>query len=135
MAGSENGGMLENDDPYGTFAMFSRSRWLRNGPEMLPEAYFSDARVQTSAEGVSGSVVGASRELQDGSGDGRMAKPQTTVGPPWVHRGPKSAGKAVQAGRVLHSKSRQTRLPGGGGLPPPAAIHHRPLEACVRGLL
>ena len=47
------------------------------------------------------------RELQDGSGDGRMAKPQTTVGPPWVHRGPKSAGKAVQAGRVLHSKSRQ----------------------------
>ena len=63
----------------------------------------------------------ASRELQDGSGDGRMAKPQTTVGPPWVHRGPKSAGKAVQAGRVLHSKSRQksgldlTRLPGGGG--------------------
>ena len=26
----------------------------------------------------------ASRELQDGSGDGRMAKPQTKVGPPWV---------------------------------------------------
>ena len=24
------------------------------------------------------------RELQDGSGDGRMAKPQTKVGPPWV---------------------------------------------------
>ena len=53
----------------------------------------------------------------------------------------KSAGKAVQAGRVLHSKSRQnlkirqksglglTRLPGGGGLlTTPAAIHRRPLE-------
>ena len=78
-AGSENGDMLENDDPYGTFAMFSRSRGLRNGPEMLPEAYFSDVRVQTSAEGVSGSVVGASRELQDGFWDGRMATPQTTV--------------------------------------------------------
>ena len=70
--------MLENDDPYGTFDMFSRSRGLRNGPEMLPEAYFSDVRVQTSAEGVSGSVVGASRELQDGFWDGRMAKPQTS---------------------------------------------------------
>ena len=69
--------MLENDDPYGTFAMFSRSRGLRNGPEMFPEAYFSDVRVQMSAEGVSGSVVGASRELQDGSGDGRMAKSRT----------------------------------------------------------
>ena len=81
-AGSENGDMLENDDPYGTFAMFSRSRGLRHGPEMLPEAYFSDVRVQTSAEGVSGSVVGASRELQDGVLEGQMAtksEPQSTT--------------------------------------------------------
>ena len=47
--------------------------------------------------------------------------------PPWTTVDQKSAGKAVQAGRVLHSKSRQnlkirqksgldlTRLPGGGG--------------------
>ena len=81
---------------------------------------------------------------------GRFGSSRTALGtagwqkvePPWVHRGPKSAGKAVQAGRVLHSKSRQksglglTRLPGGGGLlTTPAAIHRRPLEACVRGLL
>ena len=66
--------MLGSVDPYGTFAMFSRSQGLRNGPEMLPETYFSDVRVQTSAEGVSGSVVGASRELQDGFWDGRMEK-------------------------------------------------------------
>ena len=69
-----------------------------------------------------------------------MAKPQTKVGPPWTTVDQKSAGKAVQAGRVLHSKSRQnlkirqksgldlTRLPGGGGLTTPAAIHRRPLE-------
>ena len=79
MAGSENGDMLGNDDPYGTFAMFSRSRGLRNEARMPPETLFSDVRVRTRAEGVSGSVVGASRELQDGFWDGRMAKPQTTV--------------------------------------------------------
>ena len=70
--------MLENDDPYGTFAMFSTSRGLRNEANMLPETLISDVRVRTSAEGVSGSVVGASRELQDGFWDGRMAKPQTS---------------------------------------------------------
>ena len=73
-AGSENGDMLENDDPYGTFAMFSRSRGLRNDYRMLPETQLSDVRVRTRAEGVSGSVVGASRELQDGFLEGRMAK-------------------------------------------------------------
>ena len=71
---SENDEMLENDDPYGTFAMFSTSRGLRNEAKMLPETQFSDVRVRTRAEGVSGSVVGASRELQDGVWDGRMAK-------------------------------------------------------------
>ena len=95
-ARSENGDMLENDDPYGTFAMFSRSRGLRNGPEMLPEAYFSDVRVQTSAEGVSGSVVGASRELQDGVWTARWQKSR----PPWT-------GKADEAGRVLHANCRR----------------------------
>ena len=40
-AGSENGDMLENDDPYGTFAMFSRSRGLRNEARMLPETQFN----------------------------------------------------------------------------------------------
>ena len=74
MAGGENGDMLENDDPYGTFATFSTSRGLRNEAKMLPETQFSDVRVRTRAEGVSGSVVGASRELQDGVWDGRMAK-------------------------------------------------------------
>ena len=81
---------------------------------------------------------------------GRFGSSRTAFGtagwqnlkPPWVHRGPKSAGKAVQAGRVLHSKSRQnlkirqksglglTRLPGGGGyiLRTPTAIHRRPLD-------
>ena len=87
MAGSANGEMLENDDPYGTFAMFSTSRGLRNEAKMLPETQFSDVRVRTRAEGVSGSVVGASRELQDG----------TTVD----HRGPVLTGKADEAERVL----------------------------------
>ena len=52
---------------------------------------------------------------------GRFGSSRTAFGtagwqnlkPPWVHRGPKSAGKAVQAGRVLTT---------------PAAIHRRPLE-------
>ena len=64
---------------YGTFAMFSRSRGLRNEAKMPPETLFSDVRVRTRAEDVSGSVVGASRELQDGVWDGRMAKSRTTV--------------------------------------------------------
>ncbi len=42
----------------------------------------------------------ASRELQDGSGDGRMAKSQTTP----YHRVPARAGNAVRAGRVLLRK-------------------------------
>ena len=46
---------------------------------MLPETQFSDVRVRTRAEGVSGSVMGASRELQDGVWDGQMAKQSTTV--------------------------------------------------------
>ena len=66
--------MLENDDPYGTFAMFSRSRGLRNDAKMFPETQFLDVRVTARAEGVSGSVWGASRELQDGVWDGQMAK-------------------------------------------------------------
>ena len=78
-AGGENGDMLENDDPYGTFARFSRARGLRNEARMLQETQFSDVRVRTSAEGVSGSVVGASRELQDGVWDGHMAKKSTIV--------------------------------------------------------
>ena len=73
-AGSENGDMLENDDPYGTFAMFSTSRGLRNEAKMLPETQFSDVRVRTRAEGDSGSVWGASWELQDGILEGQMAK-------------------------------------------------------------
>ena len=73
-AGSENGDMLENDDPYGTFAMFSRSQGLRNEARMPPETQFSDVRVRTRAEGISGSALGASRELQDGVLEGRMAK-------------------------------------------------------------
>ena len=66
--------MLENDDPYGTFAMCSTSRRLRNDYRMLPETQLSDVRVRTSKEGVSRSIWGASRELQDGVWDGQMAK-------------------------------------------------------------
>ena len=76
---SENDEMLENDDRYGTFAMFSRSRRLRNEAKITPETHFSDVTVPTRAEGVSGSVLGASRELQDGVWDGQMAKKSTTV--------------------------------------------------------
>ena len=76
---SENYEMQENDDPYATFAMFSTSRGLLNDTRMLPETHFSDVRVRTRAEGVSGSVVGASRELRDGVSDGQMAKSRTTV--------------------------------------------------------
>ena len=66
--------MPENDYPYGTFAMFSRSRGLRNEARMLPETLFWDVRVPTKAEGVSGSVLRASWELQDGVVEGQMAK-------------------------------------------------------------
>ena len=86
-AESENGDMLENDDPYATFAMFSTSCGLRNDSRMLPETKLSDVRVRTRAEGVSGSVWGASGELQDAVLEGQMAK--------------KPTGKADEAGRVL----------------------------------
>ena len=74
-----------------------------------------------------GSVSGASWERLGSSRTALGTAGWQNLKPPWVHRGPKSAGKAVQAGRVLHSKSRQnlkirqksglglTRLPGGGG--------------------
>ena len=58
--------------------------WHRFHSKIVPESMEMTSEEPGDSGGRLGSVLGASRELQDGSGDGRMAKPQTKVGPPWV---------------------------------------------------
>ena len=61
-----------------------RPFWLRFRSKIGPEGMKMTSEEPRDSGGRLGSVLGASRELQDGSGDGRMAKPQTKVGPPWT---------------------------------------------------
>ena len=118
--------------------------WRRFGPrfhsKIVPESMEMTSEEPRESGGRLGSVSGGSWERLGSSRTALGTAGWQNLKPKSVHRGPKSAGKAVQAGRVLHSKSRQnltqrlTRLPGGGGLlTTPAAIHRRPLETCVRG--
>ena len=98
-----------------------RRFWLRFHSEIVPESMKMTSEEPGDSGGRLGSVSGASGERLGSSRTVFGTAGRQKVGSTVDQSRPKSAGKAVQAGRVLHSKSRQksgldlTRLPGGGG--------------------
>ena len=84
-AGGENGDMLENDDPYGTFAMISTSLGLRNEAKCSRRRNFRTSeygREQKASREASWERLGSSKTAFGTAG-------WQKVEPPRVHRGSK----------------------------------------------